>query len=87
MRFHKARQEVKDKAYAPLPKQVVGQHLWVMAGLWRVHNPTAGQVELDRENLLTIDGPGCLWCEKPYSESLARQRCRAPVARERGERD
>jgi hypothetical protein len=30
---------------------------------------------LDQENLLTIVGPGCFYCEQPWSPRLARRRC------------
>lgn len=30
---------------------------------------------LDTENLLLITGPGCYYCEQPYSERVAMRRC------------
>lgn len=60
------------------PKQVKGEHLWIIAGMWRV-NPVrcaSQQVHLDMENLLTLDGPGCFWCEEPWEPGMERLPCR-----------
>lgn len=54
-----------------------GAHLWSWALLYRA-SPEK-QVEtpmLDNENLLLITGPGCYYCELPYSPLLAKRRCR-----------
>ncbi len=56
----------------PVPKP--GIHLWVVMPMFQV-DPTADRVELDRENLLTIEGPGCFWCEQPWSPELAAHPC------------
>lgn len=56
-----------------------GQHLWIVAGVWRVNPATVAKgerVELDMENLLTIDGPGCYWCEQQYSPEVAAKPCK-----------
>ena len=63
-------------ANKPFPTQVPGEHLWIVAGMWRVADPAKEKVFLAMENLLNIDGPGCLWCEQHYTPELAAQRCR-----------
>lgn len=57
-----------------LPKRERGKHLWVVLTMFAVR-PGAGRFDLDRENLLTIEGPGCYWCEQPWSETVAAQPC------------
>lgn len=56
-----------------------GDHLWTMITIYRI-NPANlngnGPGLLDRENLLSIQGPGCYYCELPYSELLDKRRCR-----------
>jgi len=55
-----------------------GDHIWLIITAYRVdparwtpgHSP-----HLDTENLVSIVGPGCYYCERPYSERLARRRC------------
>jgi hypothetical protein len=54
------------------------EHLWVVLPMYRVDpkNLTDGETGyLDRENLLTIEGPGCYYCEKPYTKNLLMRRC------------
>lgn len=60
---------------AQLPKQEPGKHLWIVMAMFGV-NPGAARVDLDRENLLTIEGPGCYWCEQPWSKELAHRPCK-----------
>ncbi len=57
-----------------------GEHFWIMALAYRVdpklfadgtHTPI-----LDRENLASVSGPGCYYCEQPYSPQIAARRCR-----------
>lgn len=57
-----------------LPAQVPGAHLWVVLSMFQIE-PTAGRFFLDRENLLTIEGPGCFWCELPWTEKVAANPC------------
>lgn len=60
-----------------LPAQIPGKHLWIMAGVWRVTPPFGGQqVLLDMENLISLDGPGCFWCEEHWTPALAQQPCK-----------
>jgi hypothetical protein len=69
--------EAQHKYNADLPPVVPGEHLWIMITTYRVRNPENFSTErfhADLENLISIDGPGCLWCEKTYSEAKG-QRC------------
>jgi hypothetical protein len=57
-----------------------GQHLWTILGVWMVTNPAQREnVELDAENLLTVEGPGCFKCELPYNVQTARKPCRGSL--------
>lgn len=55
-----------------------GEHLWLMMCGYRVdprlwdgtHTPL-----LDQETLVILQGPGCFYCERPWSDLLARRRC------------
>lgn len=56
-----------------------GQHLWVWLMAFRANpalmdDPTHTPM-LDRETLLSIKGPGCYYCEQPYTPRLLRRRC------------
>ena len=61
--------------HAWLPDVPPGEHVWCLFGVWRVKDPTAGRFDLDVENLVTIEGPGCLVCERPYSPQRAAGPC------------
>jgi hypothetical protein len=50
--------------------------MWVWLGVWYVANPREMEVNLDRENLINLAGPGCYKCDQPYSNRLAKQPCR-----------
>lgn len=60
------------------PVQVPGEHLWIVAGAWKV-NPenwhSAGRVDLDVENMVSLSGLGCYWCEREYEKRLTYRRC------------
>lgn len=65
---------------AQLPNLAPGEHLWIMAGVWRIEHPETAhdpgvQKFLDLENLLTIEGPGCFVCEQVWSADVAAQPC------------
>jgi hypothetical protein len=51
-----------------------GDHLWAVFSMYRV-NPQAEEPMLDVENLLTVQGPGCYFCEEPYTPRLSKRRC------------
>lgn len=61
-----------------------GEHLWVMAGAWRVSDPQAlvtGRTEglMDGESLISFTGPGCFKCEQPWSRKLSARRCSGSI--------
>lgn len=67
--------EVSQKYHAQradLDAPVPGQHMWVMAGVWKVSAPAAERHELDYENLMSLEGPCCYWCELPFSMTAPR---------------
>jgi hypothetical protein len=54
-------------------------HLWTIMVAFRVDpermtDPTETPM-LDGENLLTLQGPGCFYCEAAYTPVLAGRRC------------
>jgi len=77
------KQEAVQFHHAEIPPRVPGQHLWIVAGCWRVdpERMAGGTVHLDTENMLTLDGPGCYWCEEHYSSKLAAKPCRGEGAK------
>lgn len=56
-----------------------GDHLWVVLVAYRV-NPDRWDSShpplLDLETLLTLQGPACYYCERPYSVLLSHRRCK-----------
>jgi len=55
------------------------EHVWVAMAVFRVsaeslRGHTADQVNLDRENLATIE-VGCFVCEQEWSERLSYRKC------------
>lgn len=59
-----------------------GDHLWIIATMYRWGGPTVERPTLDTENLLRLTGPGCYHCEQQWSEPVALRRC--PGRRLRG---
>lgn len=55
-------------------KQVPGEHLWIAMATYKVR-PEAKEHFLDTENLLSIDGPGCFWCEQPWKPGMEKTKC------------
>lgn len=51
-----------------------GAHLWTVISMYR-WAPGTETPMLDMENLLSVQGPGCYYCEKPYTKLLATRRC------------
>ena len=55
-------------------------HLWVILTMYRVD--PAGFMDpartpmLDNENLISVTGIGCYYCEREYSPLLATRRCK-----------
>jgi hypothetical protein len=58
-------QEARHRSNAKMP-EFTGVHLWICASVYQVADPAGPQDLLDVENLLTLQGPGCYWCEQPY---------------------
>lgn len=56
-----------------------GNHLWIMTTAYQVHPDqwdTNEKVHFDMENLILAVGPGCFYCEQPFSHFLAKRRCK-----------
>jgi len=62
-------QESVRKFHATLPDPN-GRHLWVFTGMWQVKNPAAERQNFDYESLLTVEGPGCFWCEQVWRRDI-----------------
>lgn len=74
-------QEVKQKK---VKDPGFGKHLWVVVAAWRVNDPEKLKLNnesqiFDLENMLSIDGPGCFKCEKPYESSLLNTFCHGSI--------
>lgn len=55
-----------------------GEHCWIEIVAYRVFPERWSKDQLpvlDQENLVSIQGPGCFYCEEPYTERLAKRRC------------
>ena len=52
------------------PPPFTGRHLWVVVSTWHIAEPARDQYILDVENLITIDGPACYWCEETWSPTI-----------------
>lgn len=68
--------EARHRRRAELPNVHPGEHLWVAVGMWRLADPANPRLDLDIENLMTIEGPGCFICEETYTPDLAAEPCR-----------
>lgn len=75
-------QHIKVDAVDRIPEfdPRTGDHLWNVIAMFRINpaaaaDPTATPM-LDGENLLSILGPGCFYCEEVYTPRLALRRCR-----------
>jgi len=62
-------QQAVSKFAAALP-EFNGRHLWIFTGAWVVQNPARSHHNFDMENLLTVDGPGCLHCEQHWTPTI-----------------
>lgn len=67
--------EAKQFSGAKLPEHVPGVHLWIAMAMYRVR-PGQERYDLDTENLLTIEGPGCYWCEQDWKPGLEKLPCK-----------
>lgn len=56
-----------------------GDHLWIMITMFKC-DPSrllrGEQLLMDHENLLSTVGPGCFYCEKPYTPGTDKRRCK-----------
>lgn len=57
-----------------------GNHFWIVTQAHQVDpakfaDPTHTPI-LDQETLVSVAGPGCYHCEKPYTPLLATRRCK-----------
>jgi hypothetical protein len=54
-----------------------GDHYWIVAVAFRVDPARfdGEQINLDQENIATIAGVGCYYCERAYEPRLLRRRC------------
>lgn len=73
------RQRVEDKFTDKIPEYDPrsGDHFWTMILMYRCDPEVAlkGNAILDLENLAAVTGPGCYYCETPYSKYIAKRRC------------
>lgn len=67
--------EARHRHRAHIPDPIPGQHMWTVIGMWRVTDPAGDQLNLDVENLMTLEGPGCFTCEQPFSPEFAAAPC------------
>lgn len=70
--------ESKHKHHKQMTDPGQGKHLWTVVGCWSVQPGKTGY-NLDIENLLTIEGPGCFKCEQPYTSELAAEPCKGSM--------
>lgn len=57
------------KIHATMP-EYVGKHLWIFVAVFAVQEPARSNQDFDSENLLTIEGPGCYWCEQVWKSTI-----------------
>ncbi len=69
----KAPQE--EKEFPPYDKRS-GEHFWVILVAYKWNPGTEGETILDKDNFMNVNGPGCYYCEMPYSKLLASKRCK-----------
>lgn len=64
--------EAVGKYQADFPVQE-GQHTWVAMAVFNVNPERFFQepIYMDLENMLSIEGPGCLHCEQPWHEGIS----------------
>ena len=66
--------QAKTKYNGEIP-EYAGEHMWVMVSLYQV-TPNNERYDMDMENLMTIEGPGCYYCERSWTEEVAASPCR-----------
>lgn len=75
----------ESKIHAPEAFRALedGAHMWAVMAAFRLSDESAArtftdsgaQVMMDQENLMSVEGPGCILCERPWSAQLAAERC------------
>lgn len=63
-----------DKIGKEIQDSGPGKHLWIVACAYRIFDPLAsfedrGNICMDLENMLTIEGPACYKCELSWNPS------------------
>jgi hypothetical protein len=53
----------------PLP-DYNGHHFWIVTAVFRVTNPARQEFLLDRETVVTVDGPGCFHCKQLWKPTI-----------------
>ena len=55
-----------------------GDHYWIILCAFKVDPVAAiaGEQLMDHESLMSIQGPGCYYCEETYSTRIASRRCK-----------
>lgn len=71
--------EARSKAGKNIPEQEERKHLWNLIAVFRIGDPTAEQFDMDMENLVTIQGPGCYFCEQLYEKGMENTPCNPVV--------
>lgn len=62
--------DVDRGKYNADPPPFEGRHLWVFVAAWTTTDPVRERQTLDTENLLSISGPGCYWCEQVWTPTI-----------------
>lgn len=69
-----------------MPDKVPGEHLWVAMGAFRVEpGEDAHRYELSAGNVLSVQGPGCFWCERLWGPATAAAPCPGHPTQEGGQ--
>lgn len=56
--------------YNAEPPPFTGRHLWVYTAMWQVTEPARTEQWFDMENLVTLAGPVCFWCERAWAPTI-----------------
>lgn len=47
------------------------EHFWIIASVFHTEVPDQQSIQMDTENLMTIEGPGCYICEQVYEPGIS----------------
>lgn len=57
----------------------VNKHYWAIFGTYAITDPervmTEGEMELDQENLISLQGPMCVFCGTTYTDDHKESAC------------